>query len=195
MTLNGIGGTRGILECIYYVLASLAILVAGVWALRRYRREHPFESNLTLKLSASAVTIDPNTVLVHVELTYTNTGKAYFEVERTIKAPATDPKRTFLKVFAVKSEVSNYGGKPKLIDWNDDRFAELVYDGWFPDIPKIVQEPGETEIAAIDLLINSNIKVINAWVKIYEDCEYPYFWSTSNVFSIENLLSKNRKIA
>lgn len=176
----------------YNLVAAFAILTAGIWALRHYWREKPFEPNLCMNLDASAIRLDSNLILLHLELTYTNTGKAHFEVANSIQNPVCEEKRSFFKVFAFKpSPTIRFSSKPH-IDWQKDDeilgVADIIYDGWFPDTPRIVQEPGETEIATLDLLIDNNVQFVNAWIKIWEDKDDAYFWSTSKVFSIEKLL-------
>jgi hypothetical protein len=77
-----------------------------------------------------------------------------------MKLGPKNPKRTFFKVFALKPGAAFPVDKPDSFDWQDNTLAELIYDKWFPDIPDIIQEPGETEDTAVDLYLNKNIKII-----------------------------------
>lgn len=185
-------------QLITNIIASVGIVVGGWWALRHFWHERPFEPNLSLKLSASAVRIDEKKILIHFEFEYTNTGKARFQVENSMNAPRESLRRTYFKVFGLKPRLTEEIAVNDRVNWENTDFADIIYDGWFPDTPNITQESGETEVATLDLLVHSDIRVINAWVKIWEDAntrKAPYFWSTSRVFSIERMIASIAKQA
>lgn len=182
---------KNIIECIYYGSATIALVIGGLWAFRHFRHERPFEPNLTLNISASAWEIGQTKLLIHVELTYVNTGKSRIIIGKSMKKPREDKNRTFFKIFAMKPDITSLSDKPDLFDWQNQTWAEVIYDDWFPDTPDIFQEPGETEVATLDLILSNNIKLINTWVKIWEDKKNPFFWSTSRVFSIDDLLKQS----
>jgi hypothetical protein len=182
---------RDLIESAYHVAATAAVVVAGVWAYRHYLRERPFEPNLTLDLSASAARLPLGPILVHFELRYTNTGRSHFETTQSVRRGQADPARSFFKVFMFSSAgIAASMEVPSSVRWDrPPPGAVLVHDGWFPDTPSIIQEPAETEVASLDLLLPTDAGVVSAWAKIHEDREGGYFWSISRVFVVEQLLA------
>ena len=184
--LSWLSANKGNFAAAQSIITSLAILIGAIWGYRRFRIERPLEPALTLEICAGAFPLDANSKLLHVDTLLKNTGRAMFDLDD----PNTEPKprRTWVKIFGIKG--SKFEQRNDWIDWDNSKFAVKLYEGWFKDTPYLVLESGEQERYAADLIIPSDVSIVNIWVKISETVVKdkklgrPYYWSTQKVFDL-----------
>ena len=169
------------------IITSLAIPIGAYWALRRFSFERPFEPALTLEICASSFSLDANSKLLHVDTLLKNTGRAVFD----LYDPTSEPHRSWVKIYGIRD--SKFEQRDDWNDWDNSEFAVKLFEGWFKDTPHLVLESGEQEHYAADLIIPSDVSIINIWVKISETIiknkrlGRPYYWSTQKVFDFSGL--------
>lgn len=174
-------------SAIQSIVTSLGIIIGAIWALRRFSFERPFEPALTLEISACAFPLGRNVKLLHIDTLLKNTGRAVFD----LYDPTSEPHRSWVKIYGIRN--SKFEQKSDWIDWENSQFAVKLFEGWFKDTPHLVLESGEQERYAADLIIPSDVSIINIWVKISETViknkklGRPYYWSTQKVFDFSQL--------
>lgn len=189
--MDWLSGNKDLFAAIQSIVTSLAIPIGAYWALRRFSFERPFEPALTLEISASAFPLDGNFKLLHVDTLLKNTGRAVFD----LYDPTSGPHRSWVKIYGIKG--SKFEQKSDWIDWDNSEFAVKLFEGWFKDTPHLVLESGEQERYAADLMIPSDVSIINIWVKISETIVKnsklgrPYYWSTQKVFDFSKLTTSS----
>jgi len=179
--VEGISTHKDFFAGLESIVTMVAIPIAGVWALRRFAFERPFEPALHMELSASAIRANSSFRLLHVEMKLKNTGRAVFELS---------DQHSWIKVYALNTEIKMPSDGKNWFNWDDTKLATKMFEGWFTDAPSLVLESGEEEDYAADIAIPVDISVVNIWVRVTQTItkgkktETQYYWSTQRVFDL-----------
>jgi hypothetical protein len=182
----------------------LGLIIAGIWALRRFHYERPYQGSLEVTINGSLFASNTSANLMHLFIHVRNIGKAAIKIGNS-----TDiSHHSSIKVYAVSGsakllpdDINSTSGTINT-DLTTSKFSEQIIDldfvelfkPWFEDRKYAILESGEGETYSLDFAVDKSIGVILVHVTIYEtrtnkSLGRPYYWRE---YAMINCLSDKR---
>ena len=169
----------------------LGLIIAGIWALRRFHYERPYQGSLEVTINGSLFASNSSANLMHLFIHVRNIGKAAIKIGNS----ADISHHSSIKVYAVSRSAKllpNYINSTSgtiNTDLTTSQFSEQIIDldfvelfkPWFEDRKYALLESGEGETYSLDIAIDKSVGVILVQVTIYETrmnraLGRPYYW-------------------
>jgi hypothetical protein len=169
----------------------LGLIIAAIWALRRFHYERPYQGSLEVTITGSLYASNSSANLMHLFIHVKNIGKAAIKIGNATNISH----HSSIKVYAVSRTskllpdgINNTSGTINT-DLTTSKFSEQIIDldfvelfkPWFEDRKYAILESGEGETYSLDFAVDKSVGVILVHVTIYEtrtnkSLGRPYYW-------------------
>lgn len=190
-TVSWLAANKDAISTLETILTIMAIIVGGIWALRRIYFERPYAGALEVAVSGSTVSRTADAHLVHISVKAKNIGKASIEIGN----PPDDPHHSTIRIFGFARTARLVSGRPggepatirealTAIPYSTvlvDRDFVDQFEPWFVDRRFTILEAGESETYSMVVALDKNIAALLVQVTIYETridrgLGRPFYW-------------------
>lgn len=183
--INWIKCNKDIFSALQNITTIVAIIVAAILAIPRLKRTRPAQRRLAIQISANAIRLTGDQILLHINAILKNVGTAMFPIDDYEGSKY----RSWIRIYGIGSSSSALNiCNGQWFEWGKSNMTKLLYDGWFTDAPHLELEGGEEENLANDLIIFGNFAAIHVWIKVFEKSGEPYFWSTKKTYALDQII-------
>jgi len=177
-----------ILSIISGIIVSLGAVVAVIWAIYKDRKRRARVPKVNLSQEVRAIRLTDDKICIHTSVEIKNIGEVILflcsakNIAYQIRPLGDSVKR------ALGGQENLYNGLDKEIDWPILDRKEVKWD------QNIEIEPGEEDTVSFDLVIPSNIEVVQVYTHFPNVAKRGRVgWPVSQFYDISELLSGGEK--